>query len=314
MALSSPFCSTAGGPSSIQQHTSSASPTLPSLNWLFSKGTSLADAKNFKEKSSKCSATFHSNTVSIRCSARIVLVRNLQIMMINGNATRASKSRIFHFADSHIQCFSTTWTYKFNLFPISTRCFSQQAKDLPMECWWYPPKMSRTSRSTYQLWNLSIFWLSRSRNYKKLTILHLSQDTSQYEKTETTFLEEGFWSLYVQTLSLRMSSSWKFSLFVWKPLNLLGSNYAMSFYPILLPSKTPSTLHSSNLLWLQLFLETLTDILSCWICSSLQTLMVTKFWTRFVIMIFTSSMLLELFVSPAMRALLTFGQQRLHGN
>ena len=53
-------------------------------------------------------------------------------------------------SDSRIQCLSTIWISKFHPFPAS---FSKQVKDLPMECWWYPPKISWTSRSTYQLWH-----------------------------------------------------------------------------------------------------------------------------------------------------------------
>ena len=65
------------------------------------------------------------------------------------------------------------------------------------------------------------------------------------------------------------------------------------------------------------------NILSFGIRSSLQTLVVTKFWTGFSLMIFISSMmalLQELVVSPATAALLTFpsvvaiGQKRSHEN
>ena len=47
---------------------SSTRPTPPSLTSLLNQGLSLADAKNLKEKSAKCSAALRSNTVPVRCS------------------------------------------------------------------------------------------------------------------------------------------------------------------------------------------------------------------------------------------------------
>lgn len=150
-------------------------------------------------------------------------------------------------SDVLIKYLSATWIYKFNPFPTSTIHFSQLAEDLPIECWWYPPKITWTSRSTHHL----LHWLLAIQQSKQQT-----SDKTLFDERYATVQKDrnnifgggllifiGTDTVFEKLYSLEKVSMEVLSIRLKTTKSTLLELYIV-YYPIILPSKTLSILHS----------------------------------------------------------------------
>ena len=132
-----------------QPDTSPPHPATRSLKSLLNQGLSIADAKSAQEKCAKCSPALRSNTVLVRCS-----------VCTKGFHQKCSTGLKASTRDNQWKCEKCT-NFQQNCIIESTNCqlaglsnlLPSQAlpahfRNKPVERWWYPSKIRRTSWPT----------------------------------------------------------------------------------------------------------------------------------------------------------------------